>query len=265
MPLAVSHVCLFVAYLSNKKFAPKTLSTYLSAIAYIHKITDHPDPTTSFLVSKLIAGAYRLRPSFDTRLPITVAILNKLVNSVKVLITDAYLQVLYSAMFLFAFNALTRIGEITLNKTANNNLLQFSDLAITTSKSGQPFIEVTFRCYKYHLAGPPVKLTFSHGPTDISAVQAMIKYIRRRGHHPGPLFCLQDLSPVPRSVFDKQLHQCLSFCKLDGSKYKGHSFRIGAASFLAGNNLSDAQIRACGRWRSNAFKKYIRISTQKTD
>ena len=40
---------------------------------------------------------------------------------------------------------------------------------------------------------------------------------------------------------------------------KGHSFRIGAASFAADKGLSDAQVRALGRWKSNTFLKYIRL------
>lgn len=42
-------------------------------------------------------------------------------------------------------------------------------------------------------------------------------------------------------------------------RYKGHSFRIGAASHAADRGLSDAQIRALGRWKSNAFQRYIRV------
>ena len=56
----------------------------------------------------------------------------------------------------------------------------------------------------------------------------------------------------------RKLHKCLSVCGLDSSRYKGHSFRIGAASLVAEEGLSGSQIRAMGRWNSNAFRKYIR-------
>ena len=42
------------------------------------------------------------------------------------------------------------------------------------------------------------------------------------------------------------------------TRYKGHSFRIGAATFAAECGFSDAQIRLMGRWQSDAFRKYIR-------
>ena len=42
-------------------------------------------------------------------------------------------------------------------------------------------------------------------------------------------------------------------------RYKGHSFRIGAASPAAECGYSETQIRLLGRWKSDAFKKYIRL------
>jgi hypothetical protein len=54
------------------------------------------------------------------------------------------------------------------------------------------------------------------------------------------------------------LHGALSFVGLSPMKYKGHSFRIGAATWAMQLGKSDAQIRSSGCWHSNAFLKYIR-------
>lgn len=58
--------------------------------------------------------------------------------------------------------------------------------------------------------------------------------------------------------FTKTLSDALHYCNLDVERYKSHSFRIGAASWAAAKGMSDAQIRAFGRWKSNAFLRYIR-------
>ena len=60
------------------------------------------------------------------------------------------------------------------------------------------------------------------------------------------------------------LSMAIKYCGLDPSRYKGHSFRIGAASYAADAGMSDSQIRALGRWKSDAFRKYIRIPSLST-
>ena len=42
------------------------------------------------------------------------------------------------------------------------------------------------------------------------------------------------------------------------------SFRIGAATYAAEQGISDTKIRHMGRWKSDAFKKYIRISSMES-
>ena len=66
---------------------------------------------------------------------------------------------------------------------------------------------------------------------------------------------------MTKSIFSNSAKRYLtlnSFCGLDTRSYKGQSFRIGAASHAADKGFSDAQIRTLGRWKSDAFKIYIR-------
>ena len=69
---------------------------------------------------------------------------------------------------------------------------------------------------------------------------------------------------MARETFALQLSEAVRLCGLDPSRYKGHSFRIGAASHAAAQGMSDSQIRILGRWKSNAFHKYIRVSSMAT-
>ena len=61
------------------------------------------------------------------------------------------------------------------------------------------------------------------------------------------------LASAQRRELDAELRQLLTFCGLKMSVFKGHSFRIGAASAAAFRGRSDAQIRAMCRWPSYAF------------
>ena len=54
-------------------------------------------------------------------------------------------------------------------------------------------------------------------------------------------FEIQSVFPIPRARFTQFLNDALDFCNLDCSKYKAHSFRIGATSWAAAKGLSDTQ------------------------
>ena len=255
------YICLFIAYMRHKQLAPKTMSTTLSALGYVHKMQGFQDPTSGFLISKLVAGAYRLKPTVDIRLPITVPILDRLVAALSHITLSVYEMTLFRAMFLLAFNAYARIGEITTtNAFSLSTVLQYGDVTIH-GKCGQPSkVSVTFRHFKHNLTSSPHVISFGHGPTAVSAVQSVVDYMKARGANAGPLFCHVQGCSVSRLAFDRLLHRALKFCNLDSARYKGHSFRIGAATHAAQSNLSDSQIRALGRWSSNAFRKYIRLT-----
>lgn len=52
LPVSVNSVALFIAYLSARKFAASTISAYVTALSYVHKLANIPDPTKNFLVQK---------------------------------------------------------------------------------------------------------------------------------------------------------------------------------------------------------------------
>lgn len=95
-------------------------------------------------------------------------------------------------------------------------------------------------------------------------VKFLLEYLARRGNRPRSLFLTPDYNPVSRIFFADLLSLSLKACGLDSTRYKGHSFRIGTASFAAERGMCDAQIRALGRWKSNDFLKYIRIPSLST-
>ena len=90
-------------------------------------------------------------------------------------------------------------------------------------------------------------------------VSAIANYIAVRGQQSGPLFIRPGGHPVSKNVFIENLDLSLAWAGLSYTKYKGHSFRIGAATTAAMQGVSDEQIQRMGRWKSQAFKKYIRI------
>ena len=114
-------------------------------------------------------------------------------------------------------------------------------------------IKLTLRHYKHTNPAERVNI-FIYQTQPVFPVNLLLAYLNLRGTSPLLLFCWPDLSPISRNFFTQALADSLCFCDLDVSRYKSHSFRIGAAS----KGVSGAQIRAFGRWKSNAFLRYIR-------
>ena len=69
-----------------------------------------------------------------------------------------------------------------------------------------------------------------------------------RGSRQVILVAYADGTPMLRREFDAILKRLLEFCGLSSKVFKGHSFRIAAATSAAFRGESDTQIRAAGRW-----------------
>ena len=228
-PLDVSTIALFVVYLHNLHLSYKTINTYLSALAYVHKILRLPNPTNQFLITRLIRGSQSLKPSYYLRLPITIHIFDKLVASLHYVSQSFFRRHLLTAMFLFflfAFNTFARVDEIALTTdTCLKNLVLVEDVKIIYLGTVPSRVLVTFRHFK-HSKGQPHILEFDRGETQVSPIEFLLAYLKLRGKQSGPLFVLNNGQVVSRSLFDNQLKKCLLFCGLDSSRYKSHIFCI---------------------------------------
>ena len=65
------------------------------------------------------------------------------------------------------------------------------------------------------------------------ATKEMLPILVARGALPGPLFQLQDRTPLTKDYFIHKFRAVLTNIGLEASQYAGHSFRIGAATTAA--------------------------------
>ena len=253
-PARVSNLTLFIVYLVDQSYKPSTISAYVSAIGYVHKLKAIPDPTNSFLILKLLCACHKQQKSFNTRTPIVKPMLECLRLTLVLTGTDHYCQHLFQAMFALAFYAFLRIGEIiTKGKDGHNaHLIQKTQIRMQTKH-----FELKVISYK-HSQGQPFSLLVmeaqGRGPCPVRAMQA---YLQVRGDRPGPLFQYATSHAILRNDFNKELRWALLFYDLDPTTFKSYSFRIGAATTAAQLGMSDSQIRMLCCWKSEAFKQYI--------
>ena len=239
-----------------------TVNTYISALGYCHKLMGLSDPSKVFYVSRMLKGYGKVGFRLDSRLPITLPILNRLVAAASSLEGSVHQIIQFQAMCSLAFYAFLRIGEITsVSKQGAPTPppLQLYQLTKLLNAADElTAFKVTFRNFKHSYNERPFPIVVSRHPPSCP-VELLSKNLALRGTGPGPIFITVDGLPVSRSKFSQHLSRAIQLFGLAPSRYKGHSFRIGAASQAAERGRSDAQIRALGRWKSNAFQRYVRV------
>ena len=95
-------------------------------------MTGQVDPTVSFQVGKAIQSVWR-------QLPTTEEILHIIVHKINLLLSREHQRSLYQSMFLLAFHAFLRVGEIIKSEYT----LQLSDVVLRSTE-----ITVQFRTAK---------------------------------------------------------------------------------------------------------------------
>ncbi|WAR02035.1 hypothetical protein MAR_008593 [Mya arenaria] len=85
-------------------------------------------------------------------------------------------------------------------------------------------------------------------------------YLSLRGNSKGPLFILANNSSLTLGKFKTHFMKLLHFVNLSPKYYKFHSIRIGACTQAVISGKSEQEIMLLGRWKSKAFRKYIRLS-----
>lgn len=245
-PVTVPELALFIAWLADKKYAAATISSYVSAIGYQHKMRSLSNPASAFLIKRLLLATRKTEPHSDLRLPITHSVLTCLLLHLPLVAQPGYQLKLFRAMFLLAYHAFLRVGEMT-HSTHN---LKIDDIDIQKGS-----VVIRFASFKH--SQQPVTITI-RATSENCPVEALAHYIQLRGKAAGCLFMLNS-KPVPRARFVAVLQQTVRMAKLPTDRFNTHSFRIGAATDAAVAGRSDAQIRSLGRWHSDAFQKYIRV------
>ena len=213
----------------------------------------------AFFIIQMLKGYCKLGARLDSRLPITLPILHKIIVAASRFSCSKYQICQFQAMCSIAFYAFLRVGEMTSTNRQGPRPLQIHQVVKLVNNSNSIVsLKLTFQDFKHSYNQPPFSIVITRAPT-FCLVQLMLDYLTLRGYKPGPLFMTSHGHPVSRTAFTDQLSLALKFCELNPERYKGHSFRIGAASHAADRGLSDTQIRVLGRWRSHAFHRYIRI------
>lgn len=253
-PPPLLHIVEYIAFMSQSNYSFKTISCHVAAISYYNKINNIFDHTQSFIVKRMLAGLNRLHRFKDNRLPITITMLFRILPNLLYTCSSNYEASLFSAAYSLAFSALLRVSEISF-KSVNNYCLQFNDVTVTAS-----YVKLFLRSSKNDQLsfGSEIVIPFSQNNKFLS--DSLHNYLSGRPNLRGPFLIHYDGSPVTSYQFNQVLKKVLEFSGMPANLYKSHSFRIGGATYLHLLGKSDEEIKAIGRWKSNAYKGYIRLN-----
>lgn len=235
------------------------MASTLSGLSFVFDRMAIPDPTKNPIIRvSMMRGLRNLSQVPDQRLPLTEEMLLVLTRAIRedpnTRATDRTLLV---AMLALGFYACLRPGEMVYTrKEALRNLVSMQNISFAMGPNGAE-LEIKFERFK-HSRGPKA-ISLHAGRTALCPVLAVRNYITQvRGIQPGALF-LRDGRPVSRDFFATAFRKTLQRVGLDPSRYTPHSLRIGGTTHMARLGASDEQVRAAGRWASNAWRKYVRI------
>ncbi len=260
LPATERTLVLFTAHLSGS-VGYSTVRAYMSAVRHLHLSKGYADPFLAVPQLDLVfKGVKRLKPSGqDRRLPITPIVLRDIWEVVQRTPTD-YTNIMMWAACCLGYFAFLRCGEFTVNDPFDpGKHLEISDIAVDSYEI-PTMISVFLKQSKTDQDKSGIKLFLGRTNQDLCPVVAVLAYLGvRKVGSTTALFVQDGGNPLSRAALVAWLKSTLRVAGVDSSFFTGHSFRIGAASTAAAKGVEDSTIQALGRWKSDAFKRYIRI------
>ncbi|XP_077779830.1 uncharacterized protein LOC144326850, partial [Podarcis muralis] len=247
----------YLAHLRELGRAPKTLNIHSAGISYFCKTLFEKDPCAAFIVRKALQGWRRQQPpGTDSRRPVTYEILCKIHKALRQICWSKYEARLFSAAFSIAFFGALRVGEVVCEGEAAQPQrgILLSDLTLSSTDL---VVRVRNSKTDQQSKGAQLRLqsVYGRGPCPVRDTRRFL-YLRPVG--PGPLLIHADGSRLTRHQFTRVMRSALSAGGFPAAEFAAHSFRIGAATAAVLMGLPTERIKEMGRWKSNAYKAYVR-------
>ena len=248
--LFATHIASFSSH-SNVKL-------HLSAIKHTATVAGYDIPFKDFeRLYLLLRGIKRSQGnshSLPKRLPITPTLLRamnqRLFNSSRIF-ED---KVMLWAAITTAFFGFLRVSEYTtLRKTTHDPTitLLFSDIRIRNDS-----IRLHIKSSKTDPFRQGVTIRLEANNTILCPVNALKLYLAFHPTKSGPLFTYQNKTFLTRTDLNNTLREASN----GAANVSSHSLRIGAASTAAAMGYPKYLIQSLGRWSSDCFRRYIRVS-----
>ena len=253
-PFPIYQIVEYIAFLSQNDYAFQTVNSHVAALSYYNKINGFIDNTQTFLVKQLLKGLNKSQKRKDNRMPITIALLAKILPNLSHICSSYYEATLFRVAYSISFCALLRVSEIASSNNGDvNHVIAFQNVKIYPTH-----VDIFIHKSKTDQLGKGANIKIPFTANNEFFKVALDSYLAIRPQFGGTFLCHFDGSPVTVYQFNSVLKKVLELSGIQNKRYKSHSFRIGGASLLFLEGKSEEEIKSLGRWKSNAYKSYIR-------
>ena len=163
-------------------------------------------------------GALSSRP----RLPVSSNVLRIMYSALDL---ESFGDAMFWAACLLAYFRFLRSAEFTVPSLSAYNAsvhLSVSDVSVRVPLDPS-CLQVFIKASKIDPFQRGCNILIGLGSPPLCAVQAVVSYLARRGHHPGPLFLLENGLPLTRSLVTDRLRAIVLSAGLPGD-FSSHSF-----------------------------------------
>ena len=253
-PIPATVFASYGLWLSDQGFAPGTINSHLAGLGWWHKIKGFPDPSKEYLILRFKIGLAKSGPPSKQAAPVRFPLLKEIIGALPFFLSDFDVK-LYRAAFLLAYFASLRVSEYAVAGNSSHTL-NYDNVTFRGEEGGG--LELTLESYKAS-ARPARLLIPQEASRDFCPVEAIRCYKKARPPGKGPFFVRGCGTPLSAFLVNKTLRSSLCVLGLSTDNFSAHSFRAGRTTDLVEMDQSDAVIRQSGRWKSNAFLKYVRF------
>ena len=270
-PISEDILIYFVAHCyKNLRLLHTTIKLYLCGIRfyYIQSNCDHPfdytNESTLLRLNMIMRAIKRIQGEHNSkpRLPITFQVLGRICNSLRAGVFSTFTDCMLETACTVAFFGFLRCGEFTVSKHFDSTV----NLSVTDVEILDSYAILHLKTSKTDPFRKGVSIQLHKSDHTICPFSAVQKYIAiRKGREASfcfsdPLFVKENGNALDRDFFIRSLRHVLDICGYNSSLYNGHSFRIGASTSAGSINIQDHLIKTLGRWTSDSYCRYIRIS-----
>ena len=193
--------------------------------------------------------------------PITFQIMERL-HTVLSKHSGNYKDIMIWAACCLAYFGFLRVSEFTTSSPdyfdSSTDLL-LSDVALDNRVSSTT-IQIILKQSKNDQFRAGITICLGKTTHAVCPVDTLIQYLAIRGGTPGPLFLLPNNQSLTGASFRSALKKAFQELHMDHRRFNTHSFRTGVATSAKHVGMSDSHLKALGRWRSDAYLKYVRLS-----